>query len=76
MNRPPYMPDAASLIARLHDMGDSIHAACIDLVRHQSVESLDQCVMRVKAAEQTLTHLRKALIADLELARGPYSNIT
>jgi hypothetical protein len=58
------MPDAASLIARLPDMADSIHNAAIDLVRHQTVESLDQCVARVKAAEQTLTHLRRALLAD------------
>ena len=67
MNRPPYMPDAASLVARLPDMGEALHNACIALVRHQTVQSLDQCVARIKAAEQTLTHLRKALVADQEL---------
>ncbi len=69
MNRPPFMPDAATLIARLPDMGEALHSARIELVRHQTVKSLDQCVARVKAAEQTLTHLRRALLADQELAR-------
>ncbi len=50
MNRPPYTPDAASLIASLPDMGDSIHAACIDLVRHQTVEACDKLIARVKTA--------------------------
>jgi hypothetical protein len=40
MNRPPYMPEAASLIARLPDMGSALHDSCIDLVREQTVEAV------------------------------------
>lgn len=64
MNRPPYMPDAASLIAHLPDMGSALHDSCIALVREQTVEAVDALLSRLKAAEHSLVHLRKALIAE------------
>jgi len=64
MNRPPYMPESASLIAHLPDMGSALHDSCIDLVREQTVGAVDALLSRLKAAEHSLVHLRKALVAD------------
>lgn len=69
MNRPPFMADAASLIARIPDMGDSIHDGAIDLVREQTLEACDKLIARVKTAETSLVHLRRALLADRDPAR-------
>ena len=62
-------PDAAALIARLNDMSDSINIGCIELHRHQSIDKVDALLARVKTAEQTLIHIRKALLHDQEVRR-------
>ena len=45
-------------------MGSALHDSCIDLVREQTVEAVDALLSRLKAAEHSLVHLRKALIAE------------
>jgi hypothetical protein len=62
-------PDASAIISRLPDMGNSIHDGAIDLAREQTLEACDKLIARVKTAETSLVHLRKALIVDQELAR-------
>ena len=59
-----YAPSVSALRDNLPDMGASLSAACNALADDCSIERCDELAMRLKAGEQTLSHLRKALISE------------
>lgn len=64
LQRMLYAPSAESLRSNLPDMGQSLQAACSALADDCSIERCDELSMRLKAGEQTLSHLRRALISE------------
>lgn len=64
LQRRLYAPSAATLRENLPAMGESLSAACLALSDDCSIERCDELSMRLKAGEQTLSHLRRALIAE------------
>jgi hypothetical protein len=61
-----YAPSAASMQENLPAMGDSLSATCLDLSRDCSLDRLDQLAARLKAAQTSLIHLRKALVQECD----------
>ena len=58
-----YQPDIETMRNSLPDLGASLHNAAVDLERDCTVERVDMMVARLRAAEASMGHLRKALIA-------------
>lgn len=59
-----YAPSVSAMRDSLPAMGDSLSAGCYALADDCSIERCDELAMRLKAGEQTLSHLRKALISE------------
>jgi hypothetical protein len=59
-----YRPDISVMTKNLPSMADSLSAACNALASDCSVERCDELTNRLKAAQTSLTHLRKALISE------------
>ena len=59
-----YGPSVQTMTSNLPDLGESLHNAAIDLSRDCTLDRVDLMLARVKGAETTLVHLRKALIAE------------
>lgn len=70
MNRSPYMPDAASLIARLPDMGAALDAALCELGKDMTVDRIDQALMKLKGAEHSLVAMRRVKIEEARPGHG------
>ena len=54
-------PDADAMIARLPDLGKSLHNSAIDLARDCTLARVDEMLARIKGAETSLLHLRRGL---------------
>ena len=65
-----YGPNLGTLTENLIPMGESLHDACIALADDCTVIRIDGLVSRLKTAEQTLSHLRRALIAERTTGHG------
>jgi len=48
----------------LVDMGECLNTAAVDLARACTLDRVDLMLARIKGAETTLVHLRRALIAE------------
>ena len=59
-----YQPSVESRVSHLPDLGESLHSAAIDLARDCTLEGVDQMLARIKGAETTLVHIRKALATE------------
>ena len=59
-----YQPSIESQASHLPDLGESLHTAAIDLSRDCTLERVDLMLARIKGAEATLVHLRKALAVE------------
>lgn len=58
-----YQPSIESQASHLHDLGEALHTAAIDLSRDCSLDRLDRFSAQLNAAQTSLQHLRKALAA-------------
>jgi hypothetical protein len=54
-------PDASAMIKHLPDLGQSLQSAAIDLAKDCSLPRIDEMLARLKGAETSLLHLRRAL---------------
>jgi len=52
---------APFLIGHLIDMGEALNTACQDLARDCTLPRIDEMLHRIKGAETSLLHLRRAL---------------
>ena len=59
-----FTPDIDAMRHNLPDLGESLHTAAVDLARDCSLERVDLMLARIKGAETSLVHLRKALISE------------
>jgi len=59
-----YQPDISVMRKNLPDMCESLHNATIDLSRDCSLDRVDLMLAKVKGAETSLVHLRRALIVE------------
>jgi hypothetical protein len=57
-------PSVENMIASLPDLGDSLNTAAVDLAHDCTLERVDMMLSRIKGAESSLIHLRKALAAE------------
>lgn len=57
-----YAPSLGSLISHLPDLGEPLHTSAIDLARDCTIERVDMMMARLKSAESSLVHLRKAAV--------------
>jgi hypothetical protein len=65
VNRPPYWPDLGSMRLRLPDLGESLHAAAVDLGRNLTLDRCDMMLDRLRGAENSVRHLRQRLAEEL-----------
>ena len=59
-----YQPDLGAMRARLPDLGAALDAALCELSKDITVDRIDQAVMKLKDAEQSLVAMRQALVED------------
>jgi hypothetical protein len=57
-------PDIDAMRRHLPDIGDSLNTAAINLAVNITVEGIDAFLAKLKGAETSLMHLRRALAAD------------
>lgn len=65
-----YQPTVGTMTSNLPDLGESLRNAAIDLARACTVERVDRMVARLRAAEASMGHLRKAIIAERSTGHG------
>jgi len=56
-----YQSNSDLIRSSLPDLGESLHAAAVDLARDCSLEHVDKMLSRLKGAETSLLHLRRSL---------------
>jgi hypothetical protein len=59
-----YRSNLDTIGASLPDIGSSLDTACCELSRDLSLDKLDRLAARLNAAQTSLQHLRKAMIAE------------
>lgn len=57
-------PSAETLIKHLPDLGESLNTAAVDLAHDCTLERVDLMLARIKGAETSLVHLRKAMVSE------------
>jgi hypothetical protein len=65
-----YGPNLGTLTDNLPNMGESLQAACLTLANDCTLARIDELVSRLKTAEQTITRLRLAMIAERTTGHG------
>ena len=55
-----YQSNVGAMRARLPDLGESLHIAAIDLSKDCTIPRIDEMLARLKGAETSLIHLRRA----------------
>ncbi len=61
-----YGPNLGTLTDNMSSMGESLQAACYALADDCTLERVDLMLARLKGAEHTLVHIRKALAGPRE----------
>lgn len=67
-----YQSNSDLIRSSLPDLGESLHAAAVDLARDCTVERIDRMLARLRGAETSLLHLRRGLAA--EMVPGPHAH--
>ena len=62
-------PDTSTMIKNLPSLGESLHNTACDLARDCTLPRIDEMLQRIKGAEASLLHLRRAL-AEQQPMRG------
>lgn len=70
LQRMLYAPSAESIRGNLPSMADALQTACLELSRDCSIARCDELSARLKAAQTSLQHLRRALISERSTGHG------
>ena len=65
-----FAPDIDAMRHSLPDLGESLLTAAVDLAHDCTLDRVDLMLARIKGAETTLVHLRKALMAEQTTSHG------
>jgi hypothetical protein len=57
-----YQPDLDTMKSRLPDLGAALDAAFCELSKDVSMDRIDQALMKLKGAEQSLVVMRRAKV--------------
>ena len=65
-----YSPSVESIRLSLPDVGSSLDTACCELAHDLTLDRLDRLSAQLNAAQTSLQHLRKAMVAKRSTGHG------